>query len=144
MWGRGSGENSWMLIKCGGRWLWTTKVLKYQVTNPSPLEGDEAIKCHHICRKNELAAPWVKTIFKLRDRKSSCTVQVSAGACRCVVCSGGEPWRAHNPAEHPHIHHCVCAVKCPPLVRNKTWMFDHQGNITETVMRLRQKSETFF
>ena len=51
------------------------------------MEGDEAIKCHHICRKNEPAAPWVKTIFKLRDRKSSCTVQVSAGVSYVVVVS---------------------------------------------------------
>ena len=66
-------------------------VTENKVTNLSPSEVDEAIKCHHICRKNEPAMPWVKTMFKLRDRKSSSTVQVSAGACRCVVCIGGEP-----------------------------------------------------
>ena len=54
-------------------------VTENKVTNPSPLEVDEAIKCHHICRENEPAVPWVKTIFKLKDRKSS---------CRCLqVCS---------------------------------------------------------
>ena len=47
-------------------------VTENKVTNPSPSEVDEAIKCHHICRENEPAVPWVQTILRLRDMKSNC------------------------------------------------------------------------